>query len=79
MHFIRLLHAINLIVDLLPSGGRLIDFSARFYFSHAVRRLRPDVDQTAVIGVNYELDDYARSHGECDVDMCLKTEELEHR
>ncbi|WP_255100531.1 methyltransferase domain-containing protein [Synechococcus sp. L2F] len=78
LHFERLWHAMNALADLSPSGGRLIDFSARSHFSDAMGKLLPDVEQTGVNGVNYELDDYAHLYGESSFDICLNMEVLEH-
>ena len=77
-HFDRLLHTINVIAELLPAGGRMIDFSAARFFSDAVRKLQPAVVQTSVTGVNFERDDYVERYGAGSYDLCLNTEVLEH-
>ncbi len=78
MHSARLLDTLNIVRRVLPKGGRLLDFSAVGFFSHAVTELLPGVQQRNVMGVNYELDDYAERFGIAEHDMCLNTEVLEH-
>jgi hypothetical protein len=77
-HVERLLHTINVIGELLPAGGRMVDYSAAPFFSDALRALQPGVEQTSVTGVNFERDDYVGRYGREKFDLCLNTEVLEH-
>jgi predicted SAM-dependent methyltransferase len=77
-HFDRLLHTLNAVADLLPEQGRMVDYSAAGFFSHALARLRPGVEQTSVTGVNFERDKYVGRFGHERFDFCLNTEVLEH-
>lgn len=77
-HFVRLLHTINVVTDLLPRGGRMVDYSAARFFSSALDTLHPGIRQTSVTGVNFERDDYAARLGHEAFDLCLNTEVIEH-
>lgn len=78
MHFKRLLDAINVIHDVLPKGGNLLDYHSTGFFQHAIAQFLPAAQYTSIKGVNYELDEYVSRYGKAKYDLCVNTEVLEH-
>jgi SAM-dependent methyltransferase len=69
---------LNTINRLLPNGGNILDYSSMDFFHDAIEKLLRNITHRSVIGVNYELDEYARQYGLAKYDLCINAEVLEH-